>query len=358
MQKKVAIVVLNHNGLHWLKTFLPLVCARSPQADCWVVDNGSTDGSLAWLRQHMPEVACVALGKNYGFCEGYNRGIGALPKQYDYFILLNSDACPAEGWLAPMIDLMDACPRIAACQPKVLRYNPEAENPFTSEFEYAGAAGGFIDRYGYPFCRGRLFNTCEIDRGQYDSPAPVAWATGACLCVRAADWEQMGGFDPLFFAHMEEIDLCLRLWANGRSVYCVPASVVYHVGGGTLHKQNPQKTYLNFRNSLFLLYKHLPPRQKQWQIFLRLLADAPAALALSVQSCDLRHLWAVIKAHRSFYAHKKRLRVVSPSAWQKVTYPGSIVWNYFARKKRRFSDLCWQLPFPEKQSTAPTQKTT
>lgn len=356
MQKRVAIVILNYNGRHWLEEFLPLVQAHSPQADCWIIDNASSDGSLSWVRQHHPAVGCIALDKNYGFCEGYNRGIEALPKGYDYLALLNSDACPEAGWLAPVLEFMDSHPEVAACQPKILRYNSQAPNPFTSEFEYAGAAGGFIDRYGYPFCRGRLFNTCEQDLGQYDHPTPVAWATGACLLVRTTDWQQQKGFDPLFFAHMEEIDLCLRLWASGRAVYCIPASVVHHAGGGTLHKQSPRKTYLNFRNSLFLLYKHLPRRRKLWGIFWRLLADAPAAFLLSFQTRDLRHLWAVIKAHMSFYSGMKHLKPLNNPAWDEITYPGSVVWDYFIRKKKYFTDLGWTLTLPEKQSTAPAQE--
>lgn len=353
VQKRVAVVILNYNGRRWLEAFLPLVQERSPQADCWVIDNASSDGSLSWVQQHQPAVHCVALEKNYGFCEGYNRGIEALPKYYDFLVLLNSDACPAPDWLSPLLDFMDAHPQVAACQPKVMRYDPQAENPYTQEFEYAGAAGGFIDRYGYPFCRGRLFNTCEADHGQYDAPVPIAWASGACFCIRITDWQQAGGFDSLFFAHMEEIDLCLRLWAAGRTVYCVPASVVYHVGGGTLHKQSPRKTYLNFRNSLFLLYKHLPTPNKFWTIFLRLLADAPAACMLLLQTGDARHLWAVIRAHAAFYASRKKLKVSQSIVWQKITYPGSIVWNYFFQKKKRFQDLGWRLSLSEEQCSAP-----
>ena len=250
MGMKVSIVILNWNGVDMMRRFLPSVVANSPEADIIVVDNGSTDDSLLYLETEMPQVRRVLLDKNYGFAEGYHRGLKEV--ESPYYLLLNSDVEVREGWLQPMLSYMDAHPEVAACQPKIrCQWAPEY-------FEYAGASGGFIDAYGYPFCRGRIFSTVEKDEGQYDDVLPVLWATGASLMIRSRDYWEVGGLDGRFFAHQEEIDLCWRLRSRGRGVVVVPQSVVYHLGGGTLPQGNPRKEYLNFRNNMLLLYKNLP----------------------------------------------------------------------------------------------------
>ena len=240
---KTAIVILNWNGRKMLERYLPSVVENTPDdAAVIVADNASSDGSLDFLAQYYPSVRCLPLDVNYGFAEGYNRALRLVEAQY--YVLLNSDVEVTAGWLKPLVDYMDAHDEVAACQPKLLSWTSKGY------FEYAGASGGFIDRYGYPFCRGRLFDTVEEDQGQYDQPASVLWATGACLLIRSADYWAAGGLDGRFFAHNEEIDLCWRLHIMGRQVMCLPQSLVYHLGGGTLPKGNPRKTFLNFRNNL------------------------------------------------------------------------------------------------------------
>ena len=229
-----------------MRSFLPFVVAHSSdEAEVVVADNGSDDDSCAMLRNEFPEVRLIELGRNYGFADGYNKALEQV--RAEYFVLLNSDVETVAGWLRPMLSYMDAHPEVAACQPKLLSYRDRGS------FEYAGGAGGFIDRYGYPFCRGRIFADVENDRGQYDDIVPVMWATGAALMVRRRDWEEAGGLDGRFFAHMEEIDFCWRLRARGRGIVCIPGSVVYHVGGATLNRESPRKTFLNFRNNLLML---------------------------------------------------------------------------------------------------------
>ena len=251
MNKPIAIVILNWNGVDLLRRFLPSVQANSSaQAEVIVADNGSTDASCAVLESEFPDVRLIRLPENYGFAEGYNRALEQVDAPY--YLLLNSDVEVPAGWLAPLLDYMEAHPEVAACQPKMLSYADRGS------FEYAGAAGGFLDRYGYPFCRGRVFDTLERDEGQYDDVAPVLWASGAALMVRRQDWRDAGGLDGRFFAHMEEIDFCWRLRSRGRGVVCIPASRVYHVGGASLAQGNPRKTFLNFRNNLLMLYKNLP----------------------------------------------------------------------------------------------------
>ena len=252
--KRISVVILNWNGREMMRRFLPSVVKYSrDEADVIVADNASTDGSLDMLAREFPEVGTLRLDRNYGFAEGYNRALAQLPTEF--YLLLNSDVEVTEGWLTPLLRYMDAHPEVAACQPKLLC---EARRDM---FEYAGAAGGYLDRFGYPYCRGRVMDTVECDRGQYDRPASVFWATGAALMVRRSDWDAAGGLDARFFAHMEEVDFCWRLRARGRGVVCLPESRVYHVGGGTLNKSNARKTYLNFRNNLLMLYKNLPDEE-------------------------------------------------------------------------------------------------
>ena len=252
---KVSVVILNWNGCDMLRTFLPSVvrCSKSGQVEVCVADNGSTDASVEMLREEFPCVRIIVLDQNHGFADGYNLALQQV--EAEYVVLLNSDVEVTEHWLEPMISYLDAHPEVAACQPKI-RSQRQKEY-----FEYAGAAGGFIDKYGYPFCRGRVMEVVEKDEGQYDTILPVFWATGAALFIRLADYREAGGLDGRFFAHMEEIDLCWRLRSRGRKIVCIPQSTVYHVGGATLKKENPRKTFLNFRNNLVMLYKNLPDEE-------------------------------------------------------------------------------------------------
>ncbi len=294
---KIAVVILNWNGCEMLRSFLPSVvaCSEADGAVVYVADNGSTDQSVEMLQQEFPGVRCLVLGQNYGFAEGYNRALKLVDAEY--VVLLNSDVEVTEHWLRPMADYLDAHPEVAACQPKIRSWRQK------QMFEYAGAAGGFIDCYGYPYCRGRVMEVVEEDKGQYDTVRPVFWATGAALFIRLKDYQETGGLDARFFAHMEEIDLCWRLRARGRGLVCVPQSVVYHVGGATLKKGSPRKTYLNFRNNLLMLYKNLPESELRSVMRARFWLDYVAALSflLKGQVADAR---AVVRARRDFAASK------------------------------------------------------
>lgn len=293
---RIAVVILNWNGKEMMRRFLPSVVQFSePEGTVIVADNGSTDGSLEMLREEFPSVQILALPKNYGFAEGYNQALAQVDAPY--FLLLNSDVEVTPNWLRPLLDYMEAHPEVAACQPKLLSQTNK------KMFEYAGAAGGFLDHYGYPFCRGRLMATVEEDHGQYDTDCSLLWATGAALLIRRADWEQSGGLDGRFFAHMEEIDLCWRLRARGRKISCVTQSVVYHVGGGTLDAGNPRKTFLNFRNNLLMLYKNLPADELRSVMRTRALLDYVAALKFLLTG-DAPNFRAVLRARKEF----KRMR--------------------------------------------------
>ena len=296
LSKPIAVVILNWNGAAMLRRFLPSVVAHSSaEAEVIVADNGSTDDSLQLLRDEFPSVRVLTLDRNYGFTGGYNRALAQIDAKY--LLLLNSDVEVTPAWLRPLLDYMDAHPEVAACQPKLRAQRR------SGEFEYAGAAGGYLDRYGYPFCRGRVFSVIERDGGQYDDVRSVFWATGAALMIRRADWLSAGGLDERFFAHMEEIDLCWRLNARGRKVVCIPQSVVYHVGGGTLAMEHPRKTFLNFRNNLLMLYKNLPAADLRPVMRRRRCLDYIAALKylLTGHAANAR---AIVKARREF----KRLR--------------------------------------------------
>ena len=296
--KQVAVVILNWNGRAMLERFLPTVLENSAEAEIVVADNGSTDTSIDYLR-HFPQVRLIQLDRNYGFAEGYNRALAQVDA--DYYVLLNSDVeCPA-GWIAPVVEMMERLPQVAVAQPKLLMYDDK------HRFEYAGGAGGYIDRFGYPFCRGRLFNTLEQDHHQYDDERDLFWATGACMFVRASVWHEVGGLDGDFFAHMEEIDFCWRTQLHGYRVRYCPASHVYHVGGGTLPKSSPFKTELNFRNNLCMLYKNLPRCQRTLIIAARLVLDGVAALKFLAEGHrgECRAVW---KAHRQFFARRRAMR--------------------------------------------------
>lgn len=337
LRKPVAVVILNWNGADMLRRFLPSVLRFSSCADVVVADNASTDESLAFLSANYPAVRCIRLDKNYGFADGYNHALRQL--DYPYYVLLNSDVEVTEGWLHILFSYMQSHPDVAACQPKLrCQWSP-------SEFEYAGAAGGYVDALGYPYCRGRLMDTVETDEGQYDEVASVLWATGAALMVRASDYWEAGGLDGRFFAHQEEIDLCWRLRSRGRGVVCVPQSVVYHLGGGTLPKDNPHKTFLNFRNNLLLLYKNLPESRlrpvMRWRFWLDALASLKFLLTLQWGS-----FCAVWKGRKAFYQMRHLFepdRRVNLSKAVMVSVPEqssfSLLWCYYVKGIRKWSDL-------------------
>lgn len=334
-----AIVILNWNGAEMLKTYLPGVLKHSQgRADVWVADNASTDGSVDMLRRDFPQVHLLLLDRNHGFAEGYNRALAQV--EADYYVLLNSDVRVTSGWLATLQQYMEAHPEVAACQPKLRSIARE------DCFEYAGASGGLLDRYGYPFCRGRIFDTVEQDRGQYDDVAEIHWASGACLMVRAEDYWRVGGLDGRFFAHNEEIDFCWRLRLLGRAIVCVPQSVVYHLGGGTLPKGNPMKTFLNFRNNLTMLYKNLP-EDRLWSVMrMRCLLDYLAALQTLILHRNVGDFKAIIRARRAFRkwrhdfdADRAAIRTARRPLGAAELAPLSILWQYYARGRRVFSKL-------------------
>ena len=336
---KIAIVILNWNGRKMLEQYLPSVLEYSRNdATVIVADNASTDGSLGFLAEHYPKVETIFLDQNYGFAEGYNRALRQVDAEY--YVLLNSDVEVTHHWLEPLVEYMDNHEEVAACQPKLLSFVNR------DKFEYAGASGGYIDRYGYPFCRGRLFDTVETDNGQYDYAAPVLWATGACLFIRSKDYWMANGLDGRFFAHNEEIDLCWRLHIMGRQVVCLPDSVVYHLGGGTLPKGNPRKTFLNFRNNLTMLYKCLPDEElhhvMRWRWFLDYLA-AWQTLILNRNLGDFRAIYRARKAFKhwlpQFEEDRRQIqqsRVAKDIPEQKHF---SLLWQYYAHRRRIYSQL-------------------
>ncbi|MBF9220806.1 glycosyltransferase family 2 protein [Hymenobacter sp. BT662] len=331
------MVILNWNGAGFLRRFLPGVLTHADGARVIVADNASTDDSVEVMSREFPLVELLLLERNFGFCEGYNQALAQVDS--DFFVLLNSDVEVTLGWLRPLRALLEAGPRIAAVQPKILAH---ADPTY---FEYAGGGGGYLDRLAYPFCRGRLFDTLEKDHGQYDDPRPVAWASGACLLVRRSAWQALGGLEPAFFAHMEEIDFCWRLQNAGHEVWYHGGSAVHHVGGGTLPKTNPRKTYLNFRNGLTLLYKNAAPGEVFWAMWQRLVLDGVAGMKFLLGG-EFGNFRAVLRAHFSFYGKlgywRKRRQAARPHlrvAERQGVYNGSLVWAYFARGKRRFSDL-------------------
>jgi hypothetical protein len=298
---KTAIIILNWNGIGFLKMFLEGVIKYSinDETEVYIADNGSTDGSPEWVTGNYKEVKLLKFDRNYGFAGGYNKAIENIDASY--YVLLNSDIEVTLNWLSPLVDYMDKNPDVASCQPKIKSYYKR------DFFEYAGAAGGFIDRYGYPFCRGRMFDKVEKDTGQYDSDIDVFWSSGACMMVRAEAWKKCGGLDDGFFAHMEEIDLCWRFIKAGYRIRFIPESVIYHVGGGSLPYNTPLKTYLNFRNSLFMLYKNLPEKDLHWVIFIRKLLDGVAAFRFLLKG-NFKGIKAIWNAHIDYYKNIPRLR--------------------------------------------------
>ena len=337
--EKLAIVILNWNGEKMLRQYLPSVLQYSrDEATVYVADNASTDNSLELLRTQFPEVRLVVLEKNWGFAEGYNKALKEI--EAEYYLLLNSDIEVTHHWLTPMIEFLDSHDDVAACQPKLLSIFDK------DMFEYAGASGGYLDRFGYPFCRGRIFETVERDNGQYDYPADILWATGAALMIRAKDYWEAGGLDGRFFAHNEEIDLCWRLRIRGRRIVCLPESYVYHVGGGTLPKGNPMKTFLNFRNNLTMLYKCLPDEELKYVMRWRWWLDYLAAWEMLILKRNLGDFKAIYRARRAFKRWKKdfsddrkkiqQSRVAKQIPEQKRF---SLLWQYYAKGRKTFSAL-------------------
>lgn len=337
--KRLAIVILNWNGCGMLRMYLPTLqrCSSADGVEIVVADNNSTDGSMEMMRAEFPSVRLIQLDRNYGFAGGYDMALKQIDAEY--YLLLNSDVEVTDGWLEPMLEYMSVHPEVAACQPKIRACsNPEM-------FEYAGAAGGYMDRLGYMFCRGRIFDSVEKDEGQYDDIAPVFWATGAALLVRSSDFWGVGGLDERFFAHQEEIDLCWRLRSRGRGIVCIPQSVVYHVGGATLNKSNPYKTFLNFRNNLLMLYKNLPENRLRRVMFVRFWLDMLAVL-MFVAKLEMKDASAVLRARREFrrlkpsfaQSRSENLAAATVSAIPECA-DFSILWKYHIAGKRRFSDI-------------------
>ena len=320
-----------------LRKFLPSVVAYSPEADVIVADNASTDASIDILKTDFPSVRVIQLDRNYGFADGYNKAL--VQVDAEYYILLNSDVEVTEGWIPPLLSCMESNPKVVACQPKLLSYNNK------EYFEYSGAAGGFIDRYGYPYCRGRVFDTIESDNGQYNGLCRLFWATGAAMMISSNTYWEAGGLDGQFFAHMEEIDLCWRINARGGEIYCVPESKVYHVGGATLDKSNPRKTFLNFRNNLLMLYKNLPEYELRSVMFVRLLLDYVAAFKflLSGNAGDFK---AVFRARREYRKMRRSYENIRKDNIEKTTVvqpvgrmPFMLLWQYYARGRKYYNDL-------------------
>lgn len=333
----VSVVILNYNGQKLMQQYLPTVIANSGKAEIVVADNGSTDNSVEWLKTTYPNLRLLTFDKNYGFAEGYNQALKQVNNKY--YVLLNSDVRTPENWLQPLFDYMEQHAECAACQPKI-RSEREPE-----KFEYAGAAGGFMDIYGYPLCRGRIMNYVETDNNQYDTIAEIFWATGACLFIRSKAYWEAGGLDGRFFAHQEEIDLCWRLKARGASIVCVPESIVYHVGGGSLGYESPFKTKLNFRNNALLLYKNLSYDRYWWTYLFRLLLDWVAALQMLLQRKP-QNAWAVIEAqinfikmHKDFKNDRKHNLSLTKHKKPSGLLNLWLIWQVYINKKQKYSNL-------------------
>ncbi|MBL4709568.1 MAG: glycosyltransferase family 2 protein [Flavobacteriales bacterium] len=329
MTPSVAVVILNWNGRRHLETYMPSVIAHSGNAVVYLADNASTDDSINYVKQQFPSVRFIINKENGGFAKGYNDALADLKE--DYFVLLNSDVEVTSNWIQPVIDELEARENVFIAQPKIKSYLEK------NKFEYAGAGGGFIDVLGYPFCQGRMFDHLEEDNGQYDTIREIFWATGACMFIKASLFKELNGFDERYFAHMEEIDLCWRAKNIGKSVFYVPTSTVYHLGGGTMQNTNPRKTFLNFRNSLLTLYKNDITPYRRLKVLFRLLLDAVAFVKLLFSSGP-KHAFAIVKAHFSFYGMKKiRSKVLQPNPTGILK--SSIVFDYYLKGVRRFSQL-------------------
>jgi GT2 family glycosyltransferase len=332
---KVAVVILNFNGENLLRQFLPSVIQHSPQAEIVVADNGSTDDSLALLKKEFPGVRAVILDKNYGFCGGYNRALQHV--NADLYVILNSDIEVTSNWLIAPLKLLENDKSVAAVQPKILSYKEK------NKFEYAGAGGGFIDTLGYPFCRGRVFDHVEEDRGQYNDEREIFWASGACLIIRSSAFHKFNGFDEDFFAHMEEIDLCWKINRSNQKIFYCGHSTVYHLGAGTLAYDNPRKTFLNFRNGLALIYKHMGSGELVFKLPFRMMMDWLAALIFLLKGKS-KNASAVFEAHADFFRQAKKNSVKRraivdqyPTYDRRTIHPGLIIFDYFLRKKKTYT---------------------
>jgi GT2 family glycosyltransferase len=332
---KISVAILNYNGKSWLDKFLQIAIDKSPEAEVIIIDNASTDDSVSFLASNFPKIRLIQNKTNSGFAGGYNEGLKRIDS--DYYILLNSDIELTDNWIMPVINSIESEENIVAGQPKILAYHEK------NKFEHAGAAGGFIDQLGYPFCRGRIFTETEIDQDQYNATTKVFWATGACLFIKADKYWEIGGLDDAYFAHMEEIDMCWRLQNKGYEIICEPAAKVYHVGGGTLDYRNPRKTYLNFRNSLYTVHKN-KKGPIFFIIFQRLILDGVAG-AKFLFSGDFKHIVSILKAHLHYYGHLKTLNAQRKQIVKKDftslhgVFKGSIVYHHFIKKVKAFSKL-------------------
>lgn len=333
---KVAIVILNWNGQKFLEQFLPTVLSSTySNFEVIIADNGSTDNSITFLTQKFPLLKLIRFKENYGFAKGYNEALKQI--MADYYVLLNSDVEIDPGWLEPMVELLSSDKNIAACQPKILSFHNK------KMFDYAGAAGGWLDKYGYPFAKGRIFDVIEEDKGQYNQQEPIFWASGAALFIRTAIFHEVKGFDEYFFAHQEEIDLCWRIQLAGYKIYSCPASKVYHVGGGTLPRGNSLKTYLNFRNNRIMLSKNLPITKKIWVMPLRNLLDGISALK-GLATGDAGYFIAICRAQLAFikwwmFYKNKSLFPTSTTAPLAGFIKKNMVWQHFAKKKKYFTEI-------------------
>ncbi|MEM7551548.1 MAG: glycosyltransferase family 2 protein [Bacteroidota bacterium] len=331
--QKVAVAVLNYNGKAFLKTFLPKLVEHSPESSVWIIDNKSEDDSLEYVKKNYPDVKLIENKVNGGFSKGYNDGLKKI--EAEYYVLVNSDIEVSKDWINPIIRFMDQNRSVAACQPKIKSYHKR------DYFEYAGASGGFIDWLGYPFCRGRIFNTLEEDKGQYDDNSKIFWASGACFFIRSSVYRELGGLDEIYFAHMEEIDLCWRIHRAGYEVYAIPESEVWHVGGGTLNSESPFKTFLNFRNSLYTLYKNSDPKKLTKTLVFRLFLDLAAILSFLIKG-RLKQVNAILKANREFYFKNRPTHIDNlPYHFKnqnELIYKSSILWNYYFKGKKIFKN--------------------
>ncbi|MDD7273236.1 MAG: glycosyltransferase family 2 protein [Prevotella sp.] len=335
---KVAIVILNWNGRQMMEQYLPSVVRYSADAAIIVADNSSTDDSIAWLASNYPQISVIRLEDNYGFAGGYNRALAQVDSEY--YLLLNSDVEVTEGWLSPLMAAMEQYKEVVACQPKLLSYVEK------DKFEYAGGAGGHLDRYGYPFCRGRIFDSMEQDKGQYDEPEEIFWATGACLLIRSAAFWKVGGFDERFFAHNEEIDLCWRLQQAGGRIFCFPESHVYHLGGGTLSASNPRKTFLNFRNNLTMLWKNLPQRELRKVMRIRFFLDHIAILKTLLLDGNLKEAQAILAGRRAFkewrndfIIERRHIESKENQGVRDMRKSYSVLWKYYVEKRHTYKEL-------------------
>ncbi len=329
---KIAVVILNWNGRKLLERFLPSVIEHSKEAGIYVADNASTDDSVKFLESNYPEVKVIKNTENSGYAGGYNQALKFVEE--DIYILLNSDVEVTENWLEPIVKVFQEESRTAAIQPKILDYKKK------DHFEYAGAAGGFIDKFGYPFCRGRIFQELEEDHGQYNEDRYIFWASGACLAIRKSAYEEVGGLDEDFFAHQEEIDLCWRLLNKGYKIKYVSSSRIFHVGGATLQDMNPKKTFFNFRNGLFLLLKNVEPSKLLYVLLVRMILDGIAGIRFIFEG-KFNHFFAILKAHSSFYRHYGRMRKKRPKEFifRKYYLVSSVVYSHFVLKKNKFNNL-------------------